>query len=194
MALINLLPRTKHKKEQTAKKIAAPGKFPIIIPFITTSILILLLCGLSLDAVRKNKLLTSLEIKLKNTSKEKSRIDELNKTASSLESELSFYKDHCERKILWPDTLEAIRNAIPQQIWLTQLSTEKKETPVLIIKGSAVSMVEAEIIDAISEFAEGLKAPIRLKNMLSEIKVGALNAERRGNLNLMNFTLQGKFR
>ena len=84
-------------------------------------------------------------------------------------------------------------NLIPPQIWLQGIYTaEVKLDKMLTIKGYSSSLDETEILSSISQFASKLKENAPLNENFQDFKLGELNAEKKGNLTVMGFSLSAK--
>lgn len=142
----------------------------------------------------KENAILGLDNKLSKLKSNYQEIEILNKRKGELNERLSFYQGIFEKDILWSEKLSLINAAIPPQVWLTSIYTEAKPNRILVIKGSAASSVESEIIDSISQFVDRLKKEISFSKDFAEIKLGPLVSEKKGNFNVMNFSLVCRFK
>lgn len=199
MALINLLPSSKErskkaKRETTESPLLKPLKAAAsILAFLT-----LLTCGswylVSTQTKNKENENTILGEKLSDLKTGSKEIEVLNIAKEKLTEKLFFYQKAIEDNVLWSKKLALINKSLPSQIWLTSIYTELSPKKMLVIKGSAVSLVESEIIDAISKFVSQLKDAPDFNDDFLEIKLGALLSEKKENLDIMNFTLFCEFK
>lgn len=193
MATINLLPEAeKHKKVLKEEGVKIPLKIPkpfllVLPPFIL--LFFIILAGLAFQVKSKKNSIAALDKKLSNLKASYQEIETLNKRKKELSDRLAFYQGLFENNILWSEKLSLINNVLPSQVWLTSIYTETKPNRILVIKGSATSSVESEIIDSISEFVDQLKKEPSFTKDIGEIKMGSLISEKKGNLSVMNFSL-----
>ena len=122
------------------------------------------------------------------------KIAELTDKKKGLNEELSRAGDILKSRIRWSDKIFLINKLIPKQVWLSSINTEMGEAKALTIKGSAVSLVSSEIIGSISLFAEKLRQEAVFNKDFSEIVLGQILAEKKGDLTVMSFTLSCKFK
>lgn len=198
MAIINLLPySTKHPMAFEKEKVKFLPKLPKIswvIPGLFILSIAIVWLGLSFQVKTKEKIIASLNTKLLNLKLNSQKIETLNRNKKELNEKLSFYEEIFGNPLLWSEKFSLINVVIPEQIWLTSIYAESKPQRLLVIKGCATSLVESEIISAVSQFAERLKKESSFYKDFSEIKLGPIFLEKRGNLNVMNFSLICKFK
>lgn len=197
MALINLLPSVLKRPKQPQKmKVKVKVEIPKITSLVFTIAIIITLLSLAvwisllIQVKIKEKTLPTLTDRFGALETEYQKIEELTERKNELNEKLTFYQNIFEKNIVWLDKLRLINRIVPKQIWLTNLSTETKPTKMLLIKGSSTSLIEREIIDAISQFATLLKED----KDFQEVKLGPLVAEKKGKLSIMNFSLNCKLR
>lgn len=198
MAIINLLPDSKKQQKPSPKeKVKGLPKLPnklLIIPILIILLLFIAWIALVFQVKAKEKTIASLDKKLLNLKSSYRDIEILNEGKKELSEKLSFYQRTFENNLIWSEKFSSINEVIPDQIWLISVYTETKPNRILVIKGSATSLVESEIIDSISQFAERLKKESSFYKDFSEIKLGPLLSEKKGNLNIMNFSLLCKLK
>ncbi len=199
MAIINLLPDAKahHKKLKKEPEEDSSVKRLKIFAFILTFLSILTSGGwYSLSAqinARKNEmsLLNKKSSALKTGYNE---IEKIKKIKKETEEKLSFYEKILENNILWSKKLSIIGKNISPQVWLTSIHTETAPKKMLVIRGSATSLNESEIIDSISQFVERLKNETVFSSDFSVIKLGPLVSVKKGSLEIMDFSLFCEFK
>lgn len=200
MALINLLRHsTKQTKPAKSEKIKVSLKLPktktlLVIPALIILLLFIVWIGLFMQIKSKEKTLVLLDKKLLNIKSSYQEIESLNKNKKELEQKLLFYQGLLENSLIWSERLSAVAGSVPAQVWLTSIYTESKPARILVIKGSATSLVESEIIASISQFVERLKKQTLFFKDFSEIKLGPILSEKKGNLSVMSFSLFCKFK
>lgn len=198
MADINLLPsslrRHRQPKTKEEKNKDALGRpfFSYVLIFSLLSSAIWLIFFVQVKT--KEIALNALTKKLRGVNTDYQKIDALIKRKKELNERISSYEKIFERKILWTKKLSLINQLIPEQVWLTEISTEIKPMRILLIKGSATSLIESEIISAISQLAGQLKENPVFQKDFSEIKLGPLLSQKKGNFTVMNFSLICKFK
>jgi len=190
--------------KEAKNKIPLSGPILMIIP-----IFIVLLIFAFAQAQAKQKTLRALEKQVKDLKLGYQKTEELKIQKNQLADALLFLKNEAKNEILWSEKLGLISKAVPPQVWLTNLSIDSKEiksAPVkikgaktqppkieivntLTIRGSATSLMDAEIIASITKFAETLKDNSEFSRDFQEIKLGPLQSERKNNLTVMNFII-----
>ncbi len=199
MAQINLLPSSKERAKRTKRETAeSPFVKPLKAAASILAFLTLLVCGswyiVSTQTKNKENETASLDKKLSDLKTGSKEIEVLNIAKEKLNEKLFFYQKAIGDNVLWSRKLTLINKSLPSQIWLTSIYTEVNPKKMLVIKGSAVSLVESEIIDSISKFVNRLKEEPDFSDDFSEIKLGALLSEKKENLDIMNFTLFCEFK
>ncbi len=163
----------------------------------------------------KVKTLSSLEKRIQGINLAYQKINELDEKKRKLNDTLTFLKSESKIKTLWSEKLYLINKLIPPQMWLTNIIIESKEIKLeptvepkkkkepektanpfktqtletLIIKGSATSLIEAEIIASITQFVALLKEEASFNRGFQDIKLGQLQSSKEGNLTVMNFVI-----
>lgn len=213
---VKRVPAQEHKKTSPPPAAGTGMKFsfklPVFWPILAvTGALIAVLAMQFMQLGVNKKTLNTLEKQLADIKLGYQKINELNKKKGELSDTLSFIQKFSAPEVLWSDTLSTISKLIPPQIWLTNITieskpvrenarakTEKNEailaetTRQLTIKGSATSLIEAEIIASITQFVEVLKKNATFAKDFSDIKLGPLQSDRKGNLIIMNFVIYCK--
>lgn len=203
MATINLLPPEQKRGKQIKTKEKANFQFSRDQPlkpnhafmiFAGISCLILITwAALLIQSKFKERLLNSFAKKLNIQEEKLRRINELTEKKYELSQMISFYQKISASRITWTEKLFSIMNLLPPQIWLTSIYTaEIKPDKILTIKGYSSSLIETEILSSISQFTSALKESAPLKETFQDFKLGELNAEKRGNLTVMKFSLNCK--
>lgn len=200
MAIINLLPSAKervkksHKQEESSPY--GSGKLLKLFLFIFIFTAVSLACSwaaLSLQVKNKQTSLAELDKKIVDLRASFKKLDVLKKEKKELSGKLSFYEQKIGSNAGWSKKLDLINNNIPPQIWLTSVYTEVKPNR-LVIKGSSMSLVEAEIIDSISQFADRLKKETEFSSDFSQIKLGPLLSQKKTGLDVMDFSIFCEFK
>lgn len=200
MATINLLPPEQKRGRQIKTGGKAAFQFqgsPPLKPqcafmiFAGISCLIFITwAALFIQSKSKERLLHSFAAKLNIRQERLRRINELTEKKHDLIQMISFYQKISDSRIPWTNKLFSIMNVLPPQIWLTGIYTaESKPDKIVTIKGYSSSLIETEILSSISEFTSALKESAALKEAFHDFKLGELNAEKRGNVTVMKFSL-----
>ena len=203
MATINLLPPEQKRGRQIKTQRKDNFQFSPDLPlrpnrafmiFAGISCLIFISwAGLFIQSKIRERLLDSFAKKLIIRAEKLRRINELSEKKYELSQMISLYQKISGSRITWTEKLFSIMNILPPQIWLTSIYTaEVKPDKILTIKGCSSSLVETEILNSISRFTSALKESAPLKETFQDFKLGELNAEKRGNLTVMIFSLSCK--
>ena len=203
MATINLLPPEQKRGRQIKTQRKDNFQFSPDLPlrpnrafmiFAGISCLIFISwAGLFIQSKVRERLLDSFAKKLIIRAEKLRRINELSEKKYELSQMISLYQKISGSRITWTEKLFSIMNILPPQIWLTNIYTaEVKPDKILTIKGCSSSLMETEILNSISQFTSALKESAPLKETFQDFKLGELNAEKRGNLTVMIFSLSCK--
>jgi Tfp pilus assembly protein PilN len=203
---INLLFPTSSRSLKKAKKTKAPeletNKLLIVAYFPVSLILVFLVISWMITAVRISKYnseVRSLKIKQANLTVNPEEIATLEENKKTLLKRLDFLERLNEKKFLWSKKLERISELIPEGIWLTDISSERKlnidpvtrkaegEEDVISVKGRAVALQIQDAIELIGEFLEKLKNDEIFSNNFKEIKLDSVNKGMISNRDIMNF-------
>lgn len=116
-----------------------------------------------------------------------------------LNGELNLFDGYLKRGIVWSEKLSQLRNLIPQEIWLTQLSFEKKGTGVsdlysLSLKGSLIPQEKASPIGTLSKFINQLKEDEAFSGDFQNLILSDSRTETKHNIEIMTFTIEMPFR
>lgn len=160
MATINLLKEIKFAASPLIKK--APSnpieqilKSSVPISIAISSLTLITWTIFTIQLKNKENTLSRLSGGLSDVKAEYERISVLINDKSELEEQLAFFASRRKSDSLaWSKKLNNLYNAIPQQIWLTNIRREKEK---LSIRGSSASLKEGEIIDSIWYFTTNLK-------------------------------------
>lgn len=199
MAIINLLPDSKTHAKKLIRA-SAEGSFIRLLKFFIFILIFLAILTsggwyvLSTQFKTKKDAITLLDKKSSALKTGYKEIEKLNEIKKECEEKLSFYEKILENNILWSKKMSLIGKNIPPQVWLTSIHTETSPKKMLVIRGSAVSLVESEIIDSISQFVERLKNETVFSGDFSVIKLGPLVSEKKAALDIMNFSLFCEFK
>lgn len=199
MAIINLLPDAKAHPKKLKEKPAEDSSVRLLKTFIfILGFLSILTTGgwysLSAQIKAKENEMSLLDKKNSALKTGRNEIEKIKKIKKESDAKLSFYEKILEDNILWSKKLALIGKTIPPQVWLTSIHTETSPKKMLVIRGSATSLVESEIMDSISQFVERLKNETVFSGDFSVIKLGPLVSAKRGTLEIMDFSLFCEFK
>lgn len=199
MAIINLLPDSKAHPKKLKKETAEDSSVKPLKTFTFILIFLSILTAggwyaLSSQNTAKKNEMSLLDKRSSALKTGHNEIEKLKNLKKETEENLSFYEKILGNNMLWSKKLALISKNIPPQIWLTSIHTETSPKKMLVIRGSATSLVESEIIDSISRFVERLKNENVFSGDFSIIKLGPLISEKKGSLDIMNFSLFCEFK
>jgi len=203
---INLLSPTSSKSLKKAKKTKTPeletAKPLTIAYFPVCLILAFLVMSWIITAVgisKANSELKNLKQKQANLTVNPEEINALDEEKKTLLKRLDFLERLTEKKFLWSEKLDRIAELIPEGIWLTDISSDKKlnidpvtrkaggEEDVISIKGRAVAIQIQDAIELIGQFLEKLKNDEIFSNNFKDIKLDSVNKGVILNRDIMNF-------
>lgn len=199
MAIINLLPDAKAHPKKLKKEPTEDSSVKRLKIFIFILVFLSILTSggwyaLSTQIKAKQDEMSLLNKKSSALKTGHNEIEKLKKLKKETEEKLSFYEKILEDNILWSKKLSLIGKNISPQVWLTSIHTETSPKKMLVIRGSATSLVESEIIDSISQFVERLKNENIFSSDFSIIKLGPLISAKKGTLEIMDFSLFCEFK
>jgi len=116
-----------------------------------------------------------------------------------LNGELNLFDGYLKREIIWSEKLSQLCNLIPQEIWLTQLSFEKKGMGVsdlysLSLKGSLIPQEKTSPIGTLSKFINQLKEDEAFSGDFQNLILSDSRTETKHNVEIMTFTIEMPFR
>ncbi|MCU0665657.1 MAG: PilN domain-containing protein [Candidatus Omnitrophica bacterium] len=217
MPLINLLPSELRKAKTAAQKTtkAASGipkptiHIKVDISFLkpvlwVIPVLLAVTGAVYAQAYFKEQKLKHLEEKLGNSKAISKKIAQLKQDIEKNAQAYSFL-GRAVNNTKWSEKLERLTQIIPPQIWLSKLTVDSstiknspaakenrdapKKSEKIVLEGSATSVIEAEIISAITNFIEKIKASPDFNQTFAVFKMGQLQSVKKGNLTVMNFTI-----
>ncbi|MCU0651453.1 MAG: hypothetical protein MUC39_00715 [Candidatus Omnitrophica bacterium] len=192
-----------------------PGIWPVFVAGAAfAAILVIQLSQLAVNA----KSLSSLEKKMLAFKSVYKQIDDMSKKKISLGETLSFLQRASAEQTSWSEKFYIINKSLPPQIWLTNITIESKtsaralpaaaqakqknnalatqteisKTLILSIRGAATSLIEADIIGSITQYVDTLKKNSTFNQEFSDIKLGPLQSDKKGNLTVMKFVIYCK--
>lgn len=127
------------------------------------------------------------------------KVKTLKEELDKLNGELNLFADYLKREIAWSEKLSELRNLVPQEIWLTQLSFEKKEAGTvslssLFLKGSLIPQEKTSPIGTLSKFINQLKEAQEFSGDFQNLILSDSRTETKHNVEIMTFTIEMPFR
>lgn len=208
-------PAAKERKIAPPPSPGGPMKVPGIWPVFVAGAVFAAILAIQLSQVAVSSgSLSSLEKKNSAFKSVYKQIDEMKKQKTDLGETLSFLKKASAEQTSWSEKFSIINKSLPAQIWLTNISIESKtssralpaaqakqkgntkpiqpeiiKTLTLSIKGAATSLIETDIIGSITQFVDALKKNTAFSQEFSDIKLGPLQSDKKGNLTVMKFII-----
>lgn len=207
MPQINLLSPSYGKKAKKPKfEVVSSEKkenplglaYIVIGAIVALMILVWVIMGTKISKYTKE--LKSLEQKEATFAVEPQKLIKLNEQRDKLFKRLEFLGEFTEKKFLWSEKLDRIAELIPEGVWLTDLSFEKKvniadmegnkaleEKAVISIKGRAVASIIQEAVELVGLFRDRLEEDKSFSMGFKEIKLSSLTKGVLANRDIMNF-------
>lgn len=192
MAKINLLPP---EFKGTQKIPAVPvSKVPKII-FSLGIIFLFIGVYLRINIIFQRKSLNRIIEEYKNTQELNKKLVSIKLELNNLEEEINFLKVYLKRDINWSEKLIQLRDIIPEEVWLNQLSFEKKfagttEIKNLIVKGKLIAPEKASPISALSVFVNKLKQDPLFFTDFENLILVDFHTESYKNIEVMSFFIE----
>lgn len=198
MAKVNLL----YSETSKAKKAIASAPQIQKVPIFTLSLsIIVLLIGISLRLVNmfQERGLNKVISRYQQAENLAGKFKELKKEQEKLNQEINFVDGYLKREILWSTKLNQLRSLIPKEIWLTQLSFERKEgeelnANSLFLKGGLVPQNKSSPIGTLSKLINQIKEDKEFFIDFDNPILTDLRTEIRKNVEIMAFTIEMPFR
>ena len=127
------------------------------------------------------------------------KIKALNKEQDKSTGELNFLNGYLKREVIWSEKLGQLRDIIPQEIWLKELSSEKisnKDSGFgnLYLKGALIPLDKAEPLGTLSRFINKLKEDNAFFIDFDNLILTDFRTETQGNIEIMTFAIQLPFK
>ncbi len=210
MPQINLLSPTFGKKAKKLKLEVVPTERtekPLILVYVVIGVIIAVMIfawsAMAIKISSYNHELKSLKQKETTFAVEPQKMIKLNEQKDKLLKRLEFLQEFTEKKFLWSEKLKRIAELIPDGVWLTDLSFEKKvtmtdiegnkaqqeEKSVISIKGRAVAPVIQEAVQLVGNFRDKLEKDKDFFKDFKEIRLSSLTKGIVAKRDIMNFEL-----
>jgi hypothetical protein len=142
-----------------------------------------------------------LKSSLKNISSEyreaekmKKEIGVLHRQKDLLEKNIVQLSALLNRDVLWSSKLEQLRQIIPQEVWLRELSFEKRrgegKVPTLLLTGALVPGPDMNAIATLSHFINRLKENKEFSGDFGNPALSDVRSETREKTEIMNFSIE----
>ncbi len=127
------------------------------------------------------------------------KIKALKRQQSELTAESEFLNRYLARDLLWSEKLKQLRSLMPREVWLSQLSFEKKTekdstTQTLSLKGSLLPSEELSPIGTLSRFVNKIKEDSAFIAEFDNPVLTDLRAEVYKNKEIMTFLIVMPFK
>lgn len=207
MPQINLLSPSfgKKAKKPKAEVVSSIKKEnPLTLSYVVIGIIIVLMISIWVIMGTKiskyTKELKALEQKEATFTVEPQKLIKLNEQRDKLLKRLTFLGEFTQKKMLWSEKLERTAELIPEGVWLTDLSFEKRvniadiegnksmeEKSVISIKGRAVAQIIQEAVELVGAFRDRLAKDEVFSRGFKEIKLNSLTKGVVASRDIMNF-------
>lgn len=179
MVKVNLLPADASKKKQ----IMSPTLLGKAMLFVGILTLFFFAGGIAVRVVNffREKSMPQILSQYQQAQDLATKIRNIKAKENELNSEIEFLTRYLARDILWSETLAVLRNLIPEQVWLTQFSFEKQDTPnappaKLYMRGALIALGKEKPLEVLSMFVNKLKTDNELsKNFNSPVLTDSHN-------------------
>ncbi len=208
MPQINLLVTVAGKKKK-AKSLESPQieiakVAPFFIPISIVMSVVLIICWLILSffTIKDKKELAALENKKGNLTASVQEIKETSSKREMLSKKVELLDNLSSRKVFWSEKLKNIADAVPQGVWLTEISLdklnifpkEKKEEGngqadkfMLTIKGRAYAYKIQDAVTYIGKFNNLLKEDESFFKDFTSVELSSVAKSSVGKTDIMNF-------
>lgn len=127
------------------------------------------------------------------------KINVLKLEQNRLTQQLKLFNGYLKRDVLWSEKLSQLRNLIPQEVWLTELSFKKQ--PVkdsgsgnLYLKGGLILQEKTSSIGTLTNFINRLKEDQDFFADFDNLILADSQTETRKNIEIMTFIIEMPFK
>lgn len=170
MVKVNLLPSDASKKKEMVSPTIL-GKAMLFVGILT---LLFFVGGIALSVVNflRAKSMPQILSQYQQAQDLATKIRTLKNNENELNGEIEFLNRSMTRDILWSDALARLRDLIPEQVWLTQLSFEKLQIQnappaKLYLRGGLIALGKESPLEILSIFVNKLKTDDELSKAFS---------------------------
>jgi Tfp pilus assembly protein PilN len=191
MQKINLLPKDLAPPGLSEELVSSIRKVAIILG---AGVIILVLLGgiLRIELARKNKILSKIMTRVKESDLLAENIEDLKRREESLKEELDNIEVYLDRGLIWSNKLIQISNIIPEEVWLTRISfkREKDKKENLNIQGALVPLADTPAINVLSAFMNKLKEDEEFFSDFEDLLIREIRTSTKKSIDIMEFELQ----
>ncbi|MCM8801647.1 MAG: hypothetical protein NC912_06615 [Candidatus Omnitrophica bacterium] len=192
MARINLLP-AEFRRIQKQPTLSV-SKIPKII-FSLGIIFLVVGISLRISTLFQRKSLNRIIEEYKNTQELNKKLVSIKLELNNLEEEINFLNNYLKRDINWSEKLSQLRDIIPEEVWLTYLSFEKKSLgtasfKTLLLKGKLIIQEKVSPVSALSIFVNKLKQDPSFFANFENLTLVDFHTETYKNIEVMSFFIE----
>lgn len=198
MVKVNLLPTEPSGVRKTPSPRFNLNKVSI---FLFSLSFIFLLAGiyLRIGTMYRKKNLYQITQEYKNTLDLTKKTEALKQEQNRLIGEINILNSYLKRDILWSEKLIQLRNLIPREVWLKQLSFEKKSVgstylSSLFLKGSLMPQDKSSPVGTLSMFVNKLKEDEAFFADFENLTLSDFRMETYKNIETMAFFIEMPFK
>jgi len=108
-----------------------------------------------------------------------------------LMDDLILLRGYSKRNIVWSNKLTQLRGLMPERVWLTQLSFEKKsDTGKLSLKGGLLPEENKNPLETLSQFVNNLKSDTSFFSDFSNLVLVDSRSQFKGSNEIMTFAIE----
>ena len=119
----------------------------------------------------------------------KQEADRLTIEADALREQQRLIDQLNQRRSHWAQRLNALSDAVPDGIWLTDLIVEPQRS--ISLKGDAIAQGGEEMVQ-IGRLLQDLKGSPAFAGVLTQLEIESINSKQDGTIELAEFSLNGK--
>jgi Tfp pilus assembly protein PilN len=130
----------------------------------------------------------------KEAEKLKKEIGLLHQQGEALQEDIALLRAFLKRDVIWSAKLEQLQRIIPEEVWLRNLSFEKKQgedgVASLTLSGALVPSQNMNAIATLSDFINRLKENKEFSESFGKPTLSDVRSEPRENTEVMNFLIE----
>ena len=119
----------------------------------------------------------------------KQEADRLKVEADALREQQRLIDQLNQRRSHWAQRLNALSDAVPDGIWLTDLIVEPQRS--ITLKGDSIAQSGEEMVQ-IGRLLQDLKGSPAFAGVLTQLEIESINSKQDGTIELAEFSLNGK--
>lgn len=150
---------------------------------------------LTLKTVYRKKGLSSIISRAQQSEALAKKINMLKQEEKKINQELNLLNGHLKKDVRWSAKLSQLRNLIPLEVWLTELSFKKQATKdsageILYLKGGLVPQENISSIGTLTKFINQLKGDKTFFADFDNLILVDSQSEIHKNIEIMNFIIE----